>query len=78
MHADADGGDVRWVGIVCWDVLRDAIERGAIDGVQTKLRGRAKDVRQTTRGFDRASRKQNRGRETLARLIKPMQKQSVY
>lgn len=55
MHADADGGDVRRVGIVCWDVLRDAIERGAIDGVQTELRGSAKDVGQTARGFDRAS-----------------------
>jgi hypothetical protein len=43
--ADADSGDVRRVGIVCWDVLRDAIERGAIDGVQTELRGRAKTAK---------------------------------
>ena len=77
MHADADGGDVRRVGIVCWDVLRDAIERGAIDGVQTELRGRATSDERREVSTELA-RNENRGRGTLARLIKPMQKQSVY
>jgi hypothetical protein len=77
VHADADGGDVRRVGIVCWGVLRDAIERGAIDGVQTELSGRATSDERREVSTELA-RNENRGRGTLARLIKPMQKQSVY